>query len=230
MVNVPEQDWSYTIDEEPQILGRSADAGIGIPQQFGRVSRRHATLWRQKSDIWLRDEGSTYGTLVNGVFLKAGQPVTIKVGDRIALADVELLVVGQSSKRADPAPVTQRSSRFVECSGTGSETVSMRSNSLDLARAAVEQLTTSELDIVLWMYRGYTNDGELGRVLFRSPHTIRTHVASIFRKLAVHSRAEIVTWLKRSGGLRPDEQKQLPPAARTARLATPYKRTRSRSG
>lgn len=230
MVNVPEQDWSHKIDDERQILGRSADSRIQIPLHYARVSRRHATVWREKREIWLQDEGSKYGTLVNGVFLKSGQPVTITVGDRITLADVELTVVDQLSKLAELMAETGIRGRFVERDGKGSETASVHIQPLDLARAALEQLTPAELDIVLWMYRGYTNDAELGQVLFRSPHTVRTQVASIFGKLDIHSRADIVTWLKRCGTLRPEEKKKLSPDTRTIRIVPPRKRTRSGSG
>jgi len=60
-------------------------------------------------------------------------------------------------------------------------------------------LTPAELDVLLWICRGYVSDKDLGRVLERSPHTVRTHVASIFKKLKVTSRAELVSWLKRAG-------------------------------
>jgi len=230
LINVPEQDWSHKIDDERRVLGRSADARIQIPLHYARVSRRHATVWREKSETWLQDEGSKYGTLVNGIFLKSGQPVKITVGDRITLADVELTVVGQLSKLAELMAETGIRARFAGRDGNGTETESVHFQPLDMARATLEQLTPAELDIVLWMYRGYTNDAELGQVLFRSPHTIRTQVASIFGKLDIHSRADIVTWLKRCGNLRPDEQKRLSPDTRTIRIVPPRKRTRSGSG
>ena len=65
-------------------------------------------------------------------------------------------------------------------------------------RDMLRQLTAAELEVVLWMYRGYTSDDELGRTLHRSPNTIRTQVGSIFGKLNLHSRTDIVSWLKRS--------------------------------
>jgi LuxR family maltose regulon positive regulatory protein len=59
------------------------------------------------------------------------------------------------------------------------------------------ELSRAELEIVLWMTRGYTTDGEIGKLLYRSPHTVRTQVSSIFNKLGIHSRAELVGWANR---------------------------------
>jgi len=202
MVNVPDEEWSYKIDTKRRVLGRCADAGIRIPLRHKKVSRSHATVWREGSDFWLKDEGSKLGTLVNGVFLKAGKPVRIAVGDRISLADVELTVVDELSKLAELIAETGIRGRSGGQSAEGTRTSSVHIRPIDLARIALERVTSAELDILLWMNRGYTSDAELGRVLFRSTHTIRTQVASIHRKLGVHTRAGLVTWLKRRGTLR----------------------------
>ncbi|HEY2250837.1 MAG TPA: FHA domain-containing protein [Planctomycetaceae bacterium] len=229
MVNVPDQEWSYTIGSERKVLGRSLDAAIQIPMGHRRVSRRHATVWRNDSNIWMRDEGSKFGTLVNGVFLKSGQPANITVGDRIGLANVELEVVDQVSKLAKLLSETGINVGARKRSGKGTKTVSIHLRPLDVVRIALERLTSAELDILLWMYRGYTSDAELGRRLCRSPHTIRTQVASIHAKLGVHSRADVATWLKRSAPLRSDPEQfaesetilaNSPASRRKARSAT----------
>ena len=62
------------------------------------------------------------------------------------------------------------------------------------------RLTHAELEVVLCMGRGLIRDDEIGRQLFRSPHTVRTQVASIFDKLGLHSRPELLGWLKRANG------------------------------
>jgi DNA-binding CsgD family transcriptional regulator len=58
-------------------------------------------------------------------------------------------------------------------------------------------LTQAELEVVLWMSRGYTDIEEVAEIQFRSPHTIRTHQKSIFSKLGVHSRDELLSCLLR---------------------------------
>ena len=57
------------------------------------------------------------------------------------------------------------------------------------------------------MCRGYLNDEDLGKMLERSPNTVRTHVGSIFRKLEVCSRAELVSWLRRGSAAESAERR-----------------------
>jgi DNA-binding CsgD family transcriptional regulator len=227
MVNVPHQEWSYKIGKEQKVLGRSLDAAIQIPKGHTRVSRRHATVWRNDSDIWMRDEGSKYGTLVNGVFLRSGQPANITTGDRIGLANVELEVVDHVSKLAKLLSETGIKVGTRKRSGNGTKTVSIHMRPLDVVRIALEQLTSAELDILLWMYRGYTSDAELGRRLYRSPHTIRTQVASIHAKLGVHSRADVATWLKRGAQLRSDPELFAESETVVAKTSSSRRKTRS---
>jgi DNA-binding CsgD family transcriptional regulator len=210
LVNVSEEDWSYKIDEQRKIVGRSATAGIRIPDHFRQVSRQHAEVWREKNRIWLRDLGSRGGTAVNSISLEKEQPVNVTVGDRITLTDVELTVVGNVSKLAKvmvEAGIAVLTSAAEEAA---SATDIKRFLPVDIVRDMLRRLTPAELDIVLWMCRGYTADEELGRTLNRSPNTIRTQVSSIFDKLNVHSRAKIVTWLKQSNGA-------FPPAVKSER-------------
>jgi DNA-binding NarL/FixJ family response regulator len=55
--------------------------------------------------------------------------------------------------------------------------------------AAVARLTAREREVLQLLARGLDNEG-IGRALHLSPHTARTHVGNILRKLKVHSRAE----------------------------------------
>jgi pSer/pThr/pTyr-binding forkhead associated (FHA) protein len=61
LVNIPEEDWSYKIDEERKTIGRSVTSKIRIPERFEQVSRRHAEVWRKKDRYWVRDVGSRGG-------------------------------------------------------------------------------------------------------------------------------------------------------------------------
>jgi DNA-binding NarL/FixJ family response regulator len=55
--------------------------------------------------------------------------------------------------------------------------------------AALARLTAREREVLQLLARGLDNEG-IGRALHLSPHTARTHVGNILRKLKVHSRAE----------------------------------------
>ncbi len=54
---------------------------------------------------------------------------------------------------------------------------------------AAGRLTSREREVLLLLARGMDNDG-IAQALHLSPHTARTHVGNILRKLEVHSRAE----------------------------------------
>jgi DNA-binding NarL/FixJ family response regulator len=55
--------------------------------------------------------------------------------------------------------------------------------------AALARLTAREREVLQLLARGLDNEG-IARALHLSPHTARTHVGNILRKLKVHSRAE----------------------------------------
>jgi hypothetical protein len=46
------------------LIGRSPEADVVLP--FEDISRRHALVWRQDGQIWIRDLGSSNGTSLNG--------------------------------------------------------------------------------------------------------------------------------------------------------------------
>ncbi|WP_026924927.1 response regulator [Glycomyces arizonensis] len=60
------------------------------------------------------------------------------------------------------------------------------------------ELTERELEILRWVATGLTND-EIGRHLFISPATVRTHVGRLLSKLDARDRAGLVAIAYRSG-------------------------------
>jgi DNA-binding CsgD family transcriptional regulator len=64
-----------------------------------------------------------------------------------------------------------------------------RSGWLRPAAGRVAQLTERESEVLSWVALGLTND-QIARRLWLSPHTVRTHLDHIFRKLGVRSRTE----------------------------------------
>ncbi|MBM4077547.1 MAG: helix-turn-helix transcriptional regulator, partial [Planctomycetes bacterium] len=59
----------------------------------------------------------------------------------------------------------------------------------------LKRLSPAEMLVVFWFTRGVTSLEDIGRRLFRSPNTIRTHLNSICHKLHLHSREELLSWL-----------------------------------
>ena len=78
---------------QPQglVIGRAADQ-CELVVAHATVSRRHARLTVSGEALQVEDLGSTNGTAVNGVALKAGTPVALHAGTKLRLGDVELII------------------------------------------------------------------------------------------------------------------------------------------
>jgi DNA-binding NarL/FixJ family response regulator len=62
----------------------------------------------------------------------------------------------------------------------------------------LEDLTRRERDILTLICRG-AGDGEISNELKLSPHTVRNHVASLYKKLGVNRRSAVVIWARERG-------------------------------
>ncbi len=194
MTNISPEDWCAAITERRKLIGRASQASIRISNAYRHVSRRHAEIWGDARGIHLADMGSLSGTHVNGVWIEKGRPVRISPGDRIWLGGVELRVASEVSPLARVI-----AEMGFELNSVDEATVETAINDTRplAARSRLKQLSPAELEVVLWMCRGYVHDGELGKLLHRSPNTVRTQVGSILRKLGLGSRADVIAWLRR---------------------------------
>lgn len=194
IVNVSLDEWSWAVIPTEQTVGRGGDAAISIPDRYRAVSRRHATIWSEPSgQIFIRDLGSRCGTDVNGIHLKPGEQYRVVVGDRINLAGLELQIT------ASLPPITEIVAELnVEGVHDTWDMENLQRRTGDEARELLRGLSNAELEVALWLCRGYTQLEAIGKKLHRSPHTVRTQLNSIFRKLDVHSRDELVGKLRRA--------------------------------
>lgn len=81
------------IGQEPQLFPlRLSDILIGrdsqtcaliIPEAFKRSSREHLRVSRVATQVWIRDQGSSHGTFVDGMRIE--EPSILKAGQRITL-------------------------------------------------------------------------------------------------------------------------------------------------
>lgn len=69
---------------------------------------------------------------------------------------------------------------------------------VDPKKGAIEDLTRRELEIMRYIIRGYTTR-QIAEALFISPRTVEGHRASIFSKLGIKNRAELVALAERFG-------------------------------
>lgn len=188
LTNIPIDEWCYRVDEQRRLIGRAPEAAIRVPACFPTVSRRHAEVWRDHFRTWIRDRNSLTGTRVNGVPINGMPQASIEVGDRLWLGGVQMEVVAEKSLPDSTSDVTPKDQ---------TQRATQAFNLTDDNTADFGQLTYAEREVVIWLSRGYYSDEAIAEKVFRSPHTIRTQIGSIFQKLRLHSRGEVVNWLNR---------------------------------
>ena len=78
---------SYRIEGEMR-LGRDETCQVNIND--GRISRLHATLTVKEGFLYIRDEGSSNGTYINGI--RTNKPILLQTGDQIQVGNTKLKV------------------------------------------------------------------------------------------------------------------------------------------
>jgi len=78
----------------PFYVGRSP--GLSLTLSSSQVSKRHATIDKRESELWLHDLGSKNGTGVNGK--RITDPVRLQNGDRIQFAQLQFHVACEGAE------------------------------------------------------------------------------------------------------------------------------------
>jgi DNA-binding CsgD family transcriptional regulator len=209
ITNIQPAVWRAPVLNGSQVIGRLPECGIVIPGAYLRVSRRHALIGARPHGIWVQDLGSSGGTRLNGLPLHPDCETAAMIGDRLSLAGLELFLV---SPEADVMQATATdsaetgSSESTELWKTCVNFLGQQSV-VEYSQKLLERLTPAELEVVRWICRGRTSIKEIGDCLFRSPHTIRTQLNSIYKKLGIHSREELLSFVKQceTGWTRPQD-------------------------
>ena len=79
----------YDVDL-PVVIGRGQRASFRIPH--GQISRRHCELLESKGSVFVRDLGSTNGTMVKGTMLPSKTKVPVPSGSVIKLGELAFRV------------------------------------------------------------------------------------------------------------------------------------------
>src|SRR5450759_4349990 len=85
IVSGPNRGSSFALIEGENSIGRQMDNHIVLSS--GKVSKRHCALLVTPKEVYLRDEGSTNGTFVNGTLVRK---LPLKPGDKIGIGEFVL--------------------------------------------------------------------------------------------------------------------------------------------
>lgn len=80
--------WAVPIDPIPFTIGRGSDCDLTLRSKW--VSRNHAQIHLSGNILWLRDLGSTNGTMINQKRIKEAE--LLEVGDHIHFGDHQFFV------------------------------------------------------------------------------------------------------------------------------------------
>ena len=193
MTNVPPNVWQASVINQPQVIGRLPDCDIVIPGEYVHVSRQHAIVGSDNDGLWIQDLASSGGTQLNGVPLVPQVKTRAVIGDRMLLGGLELYFVSPEASVLDDSGVLVRERPETSQTVRIFTPQSVKS----LGGVQLSCLSPAELEVVRWICRGLTTVDEIGRKLYRSPHTVRTQLGSVFKKLEVHSREELLSLMRR---------------------------------
>jgi len=74
--------------------------------------------------------------------------------------------------------------------------------------SSVARLTRREVEILRLVAEGNSNP-DVARLLWITDHTVKFHLANIYRKLGIRNRIEASEWASQNGLFRPDEKHPL---------------------
>jgi DNA-binding CsgD family transcriptional regulator len=155
------------------LIGRSGSNHVTI--DCDGVSRQHARVSLSGDAVaTLVDLDSTNGTFVNGARINR---MVLREGDRIQLGpDVAL--------------------RFAY--RTAAELAQSATKDVDEPSAEIPELSHRELEIAQLVADGLSN-AQIGKRLFISPRTVGTHLSNIYKRIEVHTRAQLTRFLLEKG-------------------------------
>jgi len=85
----------------PTLVGRSEEAKFRIQQD--RVSRKHCEFFEQAGRVYLRDLGSTNGTLLDGELVETSVKIPLESGAVVQVGSLEFRVEFDTSTAATPS-------------------------------------------------------------------------------------------------------------------------------
>jgi DNA-binding CsgD family transcriptional regulator len=166
-------DLPYELTCGTHVIGRSRTCDLMIREST--LSRQHARIWLGKQgEITVEDLHSKNGTFVNEVRVMQ-QPVRPK--SIIGLGEIRVFVSPTSPELSSELAADTSSAKGYRA--------------ISVANLPVESLTPAQRQVFDLIVAG-CDELAAAEKLNRSFHTIHLHVQAIFRKLGVHSKAELL--------------------------------------
>jgi transcriptional regulator with PAS, ATPase and Fis domain len=134
---------SIVLPKQSIVLGRDASADIPLP--VTAVSRRHAEIQFQKGAFYVRDLGSTNGTLVDG---QRVEEALLEPNGELRLGDVIFKFVERGAEEHADYLIDGRM-RPGATRATKSASALVGGLQMDLISAALEQVAPSELSVLI---------------------------------------------------------------------------------
>jgi len=152
-----ERAFEIVADQDEIRVGRQPGLEIELP--FTSVSTLHARITRGQTpgDWWLEDLGSTNGTWLEGVRLAARRPTSLRAGQRLRIATVEMVFDGWSATARGTEGTASLARRLISdlFSASPGDTPALQ---VDAGLAQPRQLTLVDTDRPYLIGRGQTCD------------------------------------------------------------------------
>ncbi len=172
------------IEATETLIGRTHTSALCLPDPV--VSRQHAVIVRTATGFVLRDLGSRNGTQLNGISIveaPLAKSVVVQIGPYTMRTFGDLASALADSVHVRDAFDPEGSTRSVPVSAAN-----------DHKRIALEQqLTPAQRRVYEQLLRG-RSEKEIAVPLGISINTVHSHSRAIYKRFAVSSRAELISW------------------------------------
>lgn len=159
------------------IVGRTKRSQIVIADST--VSRQHSRFNCTGQDLVLQDLDSSNGTFVNERRITW---CNVYVGDHVCFGGIACAIATSPLACQQPC----------ECEST------FHIRRVQGGTNQLESFTPAQHEIIEKVMEGH-GETQIAVLLGKSPHTIHTHLKAIFKRVGVHSRAELIVRLTKSG-------------------------------